>query len=191
MTKRSDQTYLYRNRRIHIPDGHLAVGNIVGVHGLRGELKVESHTDFPERFAAGGNLMLGDNLLPVVIESSRPHKGHILVKLTGINDRNQADELRSQWLFIAEQSAAELDEDSFWIHDIIGLSVETTDGHALGVVSDVLSTGANDVYVVRPANSVNRGRDILLPAIQSVIEKVDLDNSLLLVHVPPGLIDDF
>ena len=183
------QVYRIRNQQVIVPDGYLAVGHIIGVHGLRGELKVELYTDFPERFEPGATLFLGTGLEEVTIGQVRPHKGHLLLRLDGITDRTAAEALRGQWLFVDEADAAELEEGEFWIHDIIGLRVETEDGSVLGEVTDVLPTGANDVYIVRPAPGVTREQEILLPAIADVILAVDVAAGTILVRLPDGLID--
>ena len=190
MTAKEEQIYLYRNRQIHIPEGYLAVGHIVGVHGLRGELKVESHTDFPERFDVGNRLALGDSLKMVEIEVSRIHKGNFLLKLAGIQERTQAEELRNLWLFIPEEDAADLETDTYWIHDIVGLTVESEDGVQLGTITDVLATGANDVYAVRPNGTINKGRELLIPAIDEVIMDVDIAENRMIVRLQPGLIEE-
>ncbi|MDI9548979.1 MAG: ribosome maturation factor RimM [Chloroflexota bacterium] len=184
------RTYVHRNRSVFVPKGALAVGLVVGAHGLRGEVRVELHTDFPERFAPGNVVLMGDDLTEVLIVASRPHKNEMLVRFEGATDRTAADGLRGQWLFIEEQDAAELEEGVYWIHDIIGMDVQTDDGRRLGRVSDVLFTGANDVYLVKPAESINRGQDILLPAIPDVIQTVDVPARLITVKLMPGMIEE-
>lgn len=179
-----------RNQRAHVPDGYLAVGVIVSVHGLRGEVKVEPHTDFPERFQPGMQLRLGDDLIIVHVERARQHKRHILLQFEELQTREEAEELRNHWLFVSEQDAFALDDDTFWVHDIIGLRVQTTDAEPLGTITDVLFTGANEVYVVQPAGSLNKGKDILLPAIGDVVQQVDLDAGVLTVALPPGLLEE-
>lgn len=183
-------TYTHRNRQVHIPDGYLAVGLIVGVHGLRGEVKIELYTDFPERFQPDVQLLMGEELEPMNIARARPHKGHMLVQFAEVRNRSQAEELRNRWLFVPEEQAVELDEGTFWVHDIIGLQVHTEAGELLGTVSDVIFTGANEVYVVQPHGSLNRGREILLPAIADVVQAVNLETETMVVQLPPGLIDD-
>lgn len=182
--------FTHRNRPVHIPDGHMIVGQILGAHANRGEVKIESHTDFPERFDPGSTLLVGATLTPVEILSSRPHKSHILAMLAGVNDRNAAEALRGSWLFLAEENAAQLDEDTFWIHDLIGMAVQTAEGRDLGKVTEILITGANDVYVVAPAAGVNRGREILLPAIAQVVRTVDLAARRITVDLIPGLLEE-
>jgi 16S rRNA processing protein RimM len=141
---------------VRIPDGYIAVGMITSAHGLRGELKVELHTDFPERFAPDVVVYLGEELQKVTITSARPHQGQMLLQFNGIDDRASADALRNVWVFIPEEEAVELEEDTYFVHDIIGLSVQTTSGKLLGTVGQVLFTGANDVYVVETPDEPKR-----------------------------------
>lgn len=169
-----------------IPDGYMAVGRIVAVHGLRGEVKVDLYTDFPERFAPGVILFAGDDLSEMEVQRARPHKGHILLTLVGVTDRTQAEAMRGWWLLVDEDHAVELDDNNFWVHDILGMSVETEQGEQLGLVQDVLFTGANDVYVVGP-HDPEEGDELLLPAIEEVVRRVDLAERVITVHLLPGL----
>lgn len=186
--QRSVDTYLHRNQRVRIPKGYMAVGLITTAHGLRGEVKVELHTDFPERFAPGVQLYLGEELEEVTVSSARPHQGQLLLQFEGDESREDADELRGLWLFVPDEQAVELEEDTYFVHDIIGLSVQTVAGELLGTVKEVLFTGANDVYIVTPPD--NPKREILLPAIEEVIKQVDLDKGILIVEPLPGLLDE-
>ncbi len=171
------------------PDGYLAVGHIVGVHGLRGEVKVEPYTDFPERFDAGNVMLVGEQLQEMEIESSRPHKTHILVKLKEVRSREDAELLRNQWILIEEEEAAGLEEDHFWVHEILGLSVLTEDGRKLGEVIDVLHTGANDVYVVKLVPAINGQKELLIPAIADVVKNVDLEQEQMVIALLPGMLE--
>lgn len=182
--------YRLRNRAVHIPDGYMAVGRIVGAHGLNGELRMELHTDFPERFAPGVELWMGADLALYTVTSAREHKGMILLCVDGVDDRDSAEALRGEWLFIPEDAAMALPEGEYWVHDIIGLAVVDESGAALGRVTDVLQTGANDVYIVAPAENVNRGRELLIPAIAEVVQAVDVPGGLLTIRIVPGLIDE-
>ena len=191
-------TFYVRNQPVVVPKGYLAVGQIVGVHGLRGELKVESYSDNPERFAAGATLFLGEELEPITVESMRPHKTNLLVKCAGIAGREEAEAVRGLWFFVPEAEAAALDEGEYWIHDIIGLTVVGDDGRVLGKIVDVLATGANDVYVVRPeaatgpagAEGARGRRELLIPAIADVVESVDLAAGKLHIRLVEGLLDE-
>lgn len=165
--------------------GYLAVGRITGAHGIRGEVKVEVLTDYPERFRPGAQLFLGSEAeaQPVRVAAMRPHHEMLLVKLDAVPDRTTAETLMGQLLLIPEAEAMPLGEDENYAHDLLGLSVETKEGRDLGKVTDVLATGANDVYVVRGAE----GKELLIPALRAVVLRVDLATGRMLVDLPEGL----
>ncbi len=175
--------------RERIQPQYLAIGRITAPFGLRGEVKVEIHTDWPQRFALLERVYIGDEAARVMrvaqVEHVRLHKGRAILKLDISPDRTAAEELRGQWLFIPREEAMPLGEDEYYIHEIIGLEVWEGDRY-LGEVVEVLETTpeANDVYVVRG----ERG-ELLLPAVQHVILKVDLEAGRMYVSVPPGLED--
>jgi 16S rRNA processing protein RimM len=183
------QVYHIRNQKVVVPEGYLAVGQVIGVHGLRGEIKLDLYTDFPDRFAPGERLLMGVDLTEMELASVRPHQKFLLIRFQGVDDRAAAEALRGQWLFVDEDDAAELEEGAYWIHDLIGLQVVEESGAPLGIVVDVLVTGANDVYVVHPPAGQNRSRDILLPAIPEVIRTVDVPGGVMTVHLIDGLVD--
>lgn len=180
----------FHRRPASVPDGYLAVGRILGAHGLRGELRVESHTDFDTRFTPGKQLLIGEKLAAAEIAASRPHKGNFLVQFAEISSRIAAEDLYREWLYIPEEAAMELDDDSFWVHDIIGLTVQTESQSRLGEVADVLFTGANEVYIIRPAPGVNRDRELLIPALAEVVRAVDIEAGTLTVRLQPGMLED-
>ena len=184
------RTNRFHQRSNSVPDGHLAVGRILGAHGLRGEVKVESHTDFDSRFASGQQLLIGDDLLLAEIASSRPHKGVFLIQFNEVTDRLSAENLLNEWLYIPEEAAMELDAGAFWVHDIVGLKVQTESESKLGEVADVLFTGANEVYIVRPEPGVNRDRDLLIPALAEVVRGVDIGAGTMTVRLQPGMLED-
>jgi 16S rRNA processing protein RimM len=174
-----------------VPDGYLVVGQIVAPHGIRGEVRVNLYTDFPEdRFAPEQILHMGQDLSPITVLTSRTHKGQLLVFFDGFEDRDQAETLRDEWLFVAEEDAQTLDDGIYYVHQLVGLAVYTEEGRHLGSLSDVLFTGANDVYVVTPAPGVNQEKEILLPAIAQVIQSVDLQNGRLNIYPMPGLLEE-
>jgi 16S rRNA processing protein RimM len=179
--RKPSQLYRIRNQAVRVPDGYMAVGHIVGVHALRGEIKLEPYTDFPERFVPGELFWMGEELASV-----RSHKNVLLLRFVGIEDRSAAERLRGQWLFIEETEAVSLEEGSYWIHDLLGMQVTDTSGNLLGRVVEVLATGANDVYVVRPADSERQ--ELLLPAIPEVILAVDLATRTMRVQLLDGLV---
>jgi 16S rRNA processing protein RimM len=163
---------------------------ITGAHGIRGEITIEPYTDFPEeRFAEGESVLLGQEMEVTDIVSSRPHKGRVLVRFGHIADRDEAEALRGEWIYIPESEAAALEADTYFIHQIIGLSVQTTEGEILGTIQDVLFTGANEVYVVQPRAGLNRGREVLIPAIAEVVQSVDLKAGMLTIYLMPGILE--
>jgi 16S rRNA processing protein RimM len=183
----TSQIYYHRNEAVAVPAGHLAIGRITTAHGLRGEVRVELHTDFPERFAPEVTVYIGEALVATTIDYARPHKQQLLVKLVGVDTRNDAEALRGQWLFVPEAEAIDLEPDTYWVHDIVGLFVYTENGEALGVISEVLFTGANEVYVIQRADN---GAELLIPAIADVVQNVDLAAKRVTVRLLPGLLDE-
>lgn len=163
---------------------YLAIGRIAGVHGIRGEAKVELLTDYPERFHPGALVYVGSETAAhqEEIESVRPHKGYLLVKFRSVPDRNAADGLRDRLVLIPEAEAMPLGADENYVHDLIGLRVETSDGQVLGELTEIMYGTANDVYVVR-----GQAGEWLLPALRDVVVSVDLASKLMVVVVPDGL----
>jgi 16S rRNA processing protein RimM len=162
----------------------MAVGRIVGAHGIRGEIKVKQLTDFPERFAPGSLLYVEEEGFQREVISARPHKGLLLVKLSGITDRTTVEGLRGRHLFIAREEAMALEEDEYYEDELVGLRVETMEGELLGQLTEIIWTGANEVYIVQGP----RG-EVLLPAIAEVVQEVDLDAGVMRVTLLPGLVD--
>ncbi|MCB0046140.1 MAG: ribosome maturation factor RimM [Caldilineaceae bacterium] len=181
--------YTYRNRTVEVPDGYLIVGKIVAPHGLGGELRVELHTDFPERFEPGMTFFVGEEPAPMVLATARPHKGHLLIRFEDVYNRDAAEALRQAWIFVPEDEAVELEEDAYFVHDLVGLTVVTDGGETLGELRDVLFTGANEVYILEPAPGVNNGKEILLPAIAQVVRAIDLEAGVITVTLMDGLLE--
>jgi 16S rRNA processing protein RimM len=152
---------------------------------LRGELSCELLTDFPERFARTDELLVGDPPRPFRLERHRLEPQRVVVKLRGIDDREAAEGLRGALLQVPADTATALPEGSFYWHQIVGLRVEDVGGRELGRVAEILATGSNDVYIVRPAE----GRELLLPAIKDVVKAIDLEQGVMVVELLPGLED--
>jgi 16S rRNA processing protein RimM len=161
------------------PDTGVTVGRVLAPQGIRGEVKVEPLTDFPERFDPGAILWLEG--APVRIRSSRWQGRSVYLSLEGIDSRNDAEALRDAELRVAQLRSIE-GEDRFYQHDIVGLKVETQAGEPLGSVASIFATGANDVYVVRGEQG-----ELLLPAVDEVIKKIDLPGKRIVVELLPGL----
>ena len=164
---------------------YLAIGQVARAHGLRGELSVTVLTEFPERFKDTDRVYLGNEQEAEAyrLESYRWHKPNILLKLAGVDDRTQAEQLRGLLVQVPVEEAVVLPEGSYYLYELIGLEVVTITGEALGTLTNIIETGANDVYVVKGA-----GKEILLPAIPEVIKSVNLAEGRVVVEVMEGLI---
>lgn len=166
------------------------VGVIVNTHGIRGDLKILSKTDFPEeRFAIGNELMMVNEqtgeMKSVIIEKAREQKGMYYIHLKGLNSINEVEKFKGWVLKISEEQQGKLDEGEYFYHQIIGCNVITEEGEQLGTVTDILSPGANDVWVVSPQG---KGKPILLPVIDPVILNVDVQQKQIKVHLLEGLV---
>lgn len=164
---------------------YLTVGFIRRPHGVRGELIMDVHTDFPERLRAGTRVFLGERHKPAQIASTRPHGNSLLVAFQGLDTPEQAGALHNTWVYVPAADRPPLPEGEYYQHQVIGLRVVTDDGRALGVLADILETGANKVYVVK----TDEGKEILLPAIPDVLLGIDLPNGEIKVHLLDGLIE--
>lgn len=167
---------------------YLQIGEIVNTHGVRGEVKLIPLTDDPRRF---------DELEWVYIEkdevmekhsiqSIKYSKNSLIIKFSDIASMDEADKYKYSFVLIDRENAIKLPEDSFFICDILGLDVFDETGVLLGQLKDVLKTGSNDVYVVRN----DSGREILLPALKSVVNSISPEKNRIDVIIPKGLLDD-
>lgn len=163
------------------------VGKIVNTHGIRGEVRVMATTDFvEERFAAGETLYLQQAVgepLALTVESARPHKGFILVKFKDYDNINDVQGFRNRELLVSAADQQPLEDGQYYYHQIIGLKVKTVEGRELGTIKEILSPGANDVWVVKRAGK----QDLLLPVIDDVVKTVDLENGEVIVELMEGL----
>ncbi len=164
----------------------LVVGKLRKPHGLLGELTMEVFTDFPERLAVGVEVMMGKERKPVHIRSIRWHNQLLLIAFDEYHNPEQASECRNQLVSISFLKQPELSAGEYYHHQIVGLNVYQDDGALLGVIEKILETGANDVLVIRPSE----GAEILLPAIDSTINDIDLEKGEMRVHILPGILPD-
>ena len=168
------------------PDGepvYLAVGFLRRAHGLRGEIIMDLHTDFPERLRNGRKLFVGEGHKAMTLAGARPHAKGMLVKFQGIETPEDAGQLRNQWVYVRAADVPSLSEGKLYQHELFGFGVVDEDGNRLGELVEIIETGANDVYVVKGES----GKEILLPAIPSVILETDPARRLLRVHLLEGL----
>lgn len=170
----------------------VTIGKIVGSHGVSGEVRLLPLTDYPDRFLRMETMDLyrkdGKFLGSLTVENIRAHlgKGLLLVRFAEVTDLDGAEALRGSLVRILSEERVKLPEGAYWIEDLIGLEVieEETD-QVLGKVSDVISTGSNDVYMVRTPE----GAEKAIPAVRDVILDVDLDAGTMKVSLPEGLWD--
>lgn len=156
------------------------VAQIVGPFGIKGQVKLKLLTDFPERFESGRRLRLNDEW--VTIEEALVHKNQLVVRLSGVKDRTDAERL--QWTYLealADERPALEEDDEYFTEDLVGLSVVTTDGRELGKVDRVDAYPAHDVLVV--------GK-ILIPAVKAFVHEIDLDAERITVQLIPGMEDE-
>jgi 16S rRNA processing protein RimM len=162
---------------------YLSVGFLRRPHGVRGEILMDLHTDFPERMKKGRRLYVGETHTPFTLTSVRPHGSGMLVKFQHIDTPEDAGALRNQWVYVRAEEVP-LPKGQHYQHELLGLKVVDEHGNLLGELVEIMETGANDVYVVRD----DAGREILLPGIPSVILDLDMGARTMRVHLLDGLV---
>lgn len=173
------------------PPRYLQMGKILRPHGVRGEVRTQILTDYPERFAQVERVFLGKNVFDqnataYTIDSVRMHQAYALLLFDGIANREEADRLRGQLVMIPLDEAVPLEDGEFYLFQLIGLTVITDEGETIGTIREVLETGANDVYVI---DSPTYG-DVLFPALEHTVIKHDIANGQVIVHMLDGLLPE-
>ncbi|ADL04686.1 ribosome maturation factor RimM [Lacrimispora saccharolytica] len=165
----------------------LRVGVISSTHGVRGEVKVYPTTDDVNRFNELKKVILdaGQERRELEIQGVKFFKNMVILKFKGYDSINDIEKYKGKDLLITRDQAVELGPDENFIVDLIGLRVVTEEGEELGILTDVIKTGANDVYEVKTAE----GKEVLLPAIKECVRNVDLTEGLVTVHIMDGLLD--
>lgn len=166
----------------------IAIGKIVSAHGIKGEVRVVPWTDSLERFNLLNRVYLAKDgaVRTAHIISARSHKNVVVMSLREVTSANEAEALRNWTVEIEHKDLLPLPEGHYYIFQLIGLKVRILDGRDLGVLTEVLQTGANDVYVVQRPGC----KDVLIPALKSVVKKIDIQGQEILVDPLPGLLDD-
>lgn len=164
----------------------LQVGVISSTHGVRGEVKVFPTTDDVTRFRQLKKVYLdtGREMLPLEIQNVKFFKQFAILKFKEIDNINDIEKYRGKSLMIDREDAVDLDEDEYFIADMIGMKVYTEDGSEFGTLKDVMETGANDVYII---DSLEHG-EVLIPAIRECILDVDMDEERMTIHLMEGLV---
>jgi 16S rRNA processing protein RimM len=171
------------SERNHSEPRFLVIGQVMKPHGVRGEMRVVPHTDLPERFGWLDTVYVGEaNPRPFVVEQTRWHKNWILIKLAGCDTRERAAALRGEFLLVPEDQAIPLQENEYFLFQLIGLAVATTAGKELGTLVEVIETGANNVFVVHGPQG-----EYLLPDIPDVIEQIEFQQGRMIIQPLPGL----
>src|SRR4030042_372976 len=165
---------------------YVATGRIIKPYTVLGWVNIQSLSTNPLRFDAGNSFILegnerGDRLL---LEETKGHGGGLIGKFRGIDDRDSAAKLSGKLLLVRPEELGESPEDAFWEHQLLGLTVETTEGRRLGEVTEVIETGANDVLLV------SGEAEYLIPMIEDAIQRVDLEAEVLVIRPLPGLLEE-
>ena len=162
----------------------LVVGKIRKPHGVRGEVSMEVLTDFPERLVPGVLVYIGEDFSSEKIAAIRWHKDLMLIRFNNFQDRDSVAVFRNKYVYVRSDDRPKLNEGEYYHHELISLKVVTDEGEQLGVLVKILMTGANDVYVIQD----EKGKELLLPAIASVIRNIDVKRGEMIVRLLPGLI---
>ena len=161
----------------------VAVGEINSPWGIKGHVKVTPLTSNPERLQPKQQVFVGD--LALTITDAKIVGKIPVVQFSSFTTRNSVESLKGSLIEILEKDLPKLPENIFYIHDIVGLTVFTDDDEVVGEIIEVLQTGANDVYVIRPTN----GKDVLIPAVESVIVAIKIEDESLIIRSNTGLFD--
>ncbi len=159
----------------------LEIGKIVNTFGIKGEVKVYPYTDDINQFKKIKKVYINNE--EKEIESVKFHKNNVILKIKGIDNMTEAENLRNT-VIEANRSTKKLPENTYYIADLINLDVYTDENNFLGKVKDIYNTGANDIYSIETPE----GKEILLPAIKDVIKQIDIENKKIIVHILKGLI---
>ena len=165
---------------------HVLIGIIIGAHGVRGTNKVRSFADSPSLFRPGSVLLAREDRSGserhLEINWIKPHTRTVLMSFTGIDDRDQAEALIGSELYIPKEMLPVLDDDTHYWLDLIGMDVYTIEREYLGRIESIIETGSNDVYVVNEGQ-----KEVLIPALESVVVDIDTDRKRMEVNLPKGL----
>jgi 16S rRNA processing protein RimM len=189
-TRRSSfQNRARRRREAQTPDSDewVAIGLITGMFGIRGEVKVQLLTDFPERFLQTATVYAGDELVARRVLGARLHQRIVILRLEGVETANDAEALRNKKLYVPASELVALPPDHYYLHDLVGLRVVHVDGTELGIVRDVIQSAGNDLLVIRSARA---GKDVLLPTVKEFVKAVDVAGGALSVDPIPGFFDE-
>ncbi|GKX31721.1 ribosome maturation factor RimM [Vallitalea longa] len=163
------------------------IGKIINTHGIKGAVKIIPLTDEPKRFELLEYVYIDSKkkLQKYTIEDIRYFKNLVIIKFKELEDMTSAEALKESIIKIPRELALPLEDDEYYISDLIGIEVSTDDGEDLGNIKDVIRTGSNDVYVIEADDK----KEILIPALKQCIKEVDMENKTMVVSLLEGLID--
>jgi 16S rRNA processing protein RimM len=168
-------------------DEWVAIGLITAMFGIRGEVRVQPLTDFPERFLQTQKVYVGEELVERRVLGARLHQQIVVLRLGGVETANDAEALRNRKLYIPASELITLPPDHYYLHDLVGLRVVHVDGTPLGAVRDVIQAAGNDLLVIQDART---GKDVLLPAVKAFVKSVDVAGGVISVEPIPGFFDE-
>lgn len=168
-------------------EDYLRVGVISNTHGIKGEVKVFPTTDDKKRFDYLKKVILdtGKEKVELEVSNVKYFKNMVILKFKGYDNINDIEKYKGKDLLVTRENAVPLEEGEYFITDLIDLNVVDEDNNKIGILFDVMQTGANDVYVVK----MNDGKELLLPAIDQCVLDIDLENKIIKVHIMEGLMD--
>jgi 16S rRNA processing protein RimM len=162
----------------------LAVGKLRHAHGVHGEMLMEVYTDFPDHLQPGAILYLGSQFDQLKLIKCRPHREGLLLTFEGFNTPEEVGQFRNQLLYVKADDRPPLKEGEYYHYQLLNLNVITDAGVSIGIVTEILETGASDVLVIRPTS----GPEVLIPMADAFIQDIDLARREITVHVIPGML---
>ena len=165
----------------------IAIGKIRKSWGLTGHVKVKSYAESPDTYRRIRDMYIAkaNNTIPLMLESIKEHREDLLMKFQGRNRIEEVEDILQETLYMHKRDLAPLEEGEYYWHQLIGMDVQTDSGKHLGTLREIISTGSNDVYVVQ-----NEEQEILIPAIEDVIRKVEVDKNRMTIHPLDGMLDE-
>lgn len=162
------------------------VGVITNTHGLKGEVKVFPTTDDPTRYKKLKEVIIEPDKanIKLKIQSARFFKNLVIVKFHGIDDINDVEKYKGKDIFVSRENAVPLEENEYYIADLIDMDIYNEEDEKIGILHDVMQTGANDVYVI----NLDDGRELLLPVIEETVLDIDIENNKIVIHILDGLL---
>lgn len=160
-----------------------AIGKVTTTHGIKGELKVYSLTDSLDRFFEVESIYLGESKLKVTVENAREHKGQVILKLEEYNNINDVLMYKDEYIYINDEESKELEDDEFFINDIIGIEVFDMKNNYIGKVESIMIGIGNDIYIIK-----NGKKEYLIPAVKEFIKDIDIEKQRMLIDPIEGMI---